>query len=263
MKRCHVLPAIIAVALFAACHADHRGTRTLGWTGEMSEGSWVRVRDLNGSVHVEPSTTGQVEMLAVVQGRGVQRVQVRGVREGSDLVFCAILSGGGECSSQGYRTRSRSHWMPWRRGNVSVDFTIRVPEGIKVDASTVNGGVHIEEAPSDVIARSVNGRIDASLIAGRVEARTVNGSVRARIGSLPANADVSLSTVNGSVQAELPESASGALDLSTVNGSIRSDFSLAPGMTSTRRQLRGMLGTGGGKLTLKTVNGSVVLAKGA
>ncbi len=266
MHRRSLLLIALVAPVVVACH-EGTTTRVYEWQGELPADAWVHVRDLNGGVRIGESPSDQIAVLAEIRGStsAVRRARIERVEDGSDLVFCAMLASGGTCTAERYTTRARKGFPFGGSRHVEVRFTILVPDGVRVNASTVNGAVKVERAPSDVVVKTVNGRIDATVLAGGIEANSVNGSVHARVDSLPAGAKVALSTVNGSVHAELPESASGRVDLSTVNGSLTSDFALQSS-TSTPRHLQGVLGDAagaGGQLTLKTVNGSVRLARGS
>jgi DUF4097 and DUF4098 domain-containing protein YvlB len=60
----------------------------------------------------------------------------------------------------------------------------------------------------------------------------------------------------------MPDALSAEVNASTVNGSITSDFPITMTGTFDRRHLSGIVGGGGHKMTLSTVNGSIKLLKG-
>jgi DUF4097 and DUF4098 domain-containing protein YvlB len=143
-----------------------------------------------------------------------------------------------------------------------VDFTVRIPAGVKVDAGTVLGNVAMDGTRAAVRARTVNGRVELTSFGGPVDAATVNGSITARLDSAAAANPVKLETINGAVTAYLPESFSGDVQLFSVNGALGTDYTLNGASNSqNRRELRGTVGSGGPTVSLRAVNGGVHLRK--
>jgi len=109
-----------------------------------------------------------------------------------------------------------------RDNDVAVDFTVRVPEGVRLIARTVNGGVGAASLSSDVEAYTVNGRIKLSTT-GVASAETVNGSIEASLGA----AKWTEPWISGRSTLDHHRSARGAaaeLRAETLNGRIMVDF---------------------------------------
>ncbi len=259
--------AIVATALFAATLAPHganaqeRDEDAFRYTGSLAAGRTVNVRNINGAIDVGRSTSGRVEVTAEKRWRrgdpdDVRIVQVAG-RDG-DIMVCALWNDS-ECTADGIRGRGqRNRWND--RNDVSVHFTVRVPDGVEVHVETVNGDLAIGGATARVQANTVNGSVKASSTGGPVRAKTVNGSINATMGTT-ADDDLRYETVNGSITLNLPASLSADLDVSTVNGSVTTDFPITVQGTISRKRLRGTVGDGGQLLRASTVNGSVTLRR--
>ena len=71
--------------------------------------------------------------------------------------------------------------------------------------------------------------------------------------------DLEYETVNGGITIEMPEQVNADVAFRTVNGSIESDFPLTVQGRISRRRVDATLGSGGRKLSAKTVNGSIRL----
>jgi hypothetical protein len=263
---------ITAIALAAAAAQPSFAQRTSSdtpfhWSGEVANAHWVYVRNLNGAVRVEAGTGNKVEVTARKQWRrgNPDDVKITVTQVGSgkgDLLICAVWNAADSCDEDGYRSHNRG----WNWGNndnrndVSVEFTITLPAGVKVDASTVNGELDVDGVASEVIATTVNGSVSARSTGGPVRAKTVNGQINVRTGAVEAN-DVEYSTVNGSITIELPALANANLDMRTTNGSVSSDFPVTVEGTFSARRMRGTVGKGGPTIKLSTVNGSIRLRK--
>lgn len=252
---------IAPLALPNQVQAQEREPNAFSYNSRLSAGRTVNVRNVNGAIAVERSTSGQVEIRAEKRWRrgdpdDVRIVQVAG-RDG-DIMVCALWNDA-ECTERGIRSQSNNN--RWNRNNdVSVHFTVRVPDGVHVNMSTVNGGVDIEGVSGMVDASTVNGSIDARSSGGPVRAETVNGSITAAMGALNGD-DLSFSTVNGAINLELPANANVDLDVSTVNGSVSTDFPVTIQGSISRKRLRGTIGSGGRALKASTVNGGVTLKR--
>ena len=262
-----------AVPLLTACattraYAQSRShdDKPFTWSGTIQAGHSVYVRNLNGPVRVEAGTGDKVEVRAEKQWRRGNpddvKITVKQVGSGNgDVLICALWNDRSSCDEDGYH----SHNDGWFRGDddrndVSVEFVVRIPAGVKIDASTVNGSVDVDGATSDVMARAVNGSVQARSTGGAVSARTTNGNVEVSAAKLDIDHS-EFTTVNGTVTVSLPASVNADVDMRTVNGSLTSDFPLTVQGSFNPRRLHATLGKGGSTLRLSTVNGSIRLRK--
>lgn len=256
-----------------AAFGQERGTsdRDFRWDGSISSGRWVYARNLNGSVRVERATGSRVEVTAVKRWRrgNPEDVRVEVTRVGSgegDVLVCAFWRDVTEdCDEQGYRTRDRRRDDRWsRRDNdddVSLEITVRVPDGVKVDVSSINGGLDIRGATSVVEAHTVNGGIEARSSGGPVNASTVNGEIDVRMGAI-GTGNLDFSTTNGSITVTVPDGLNADITMRTVNGSVGSDFPMTVNGRISPRRIAATIGRGGMKIDLSTVNGSIDLRRG-
>lgn len=262
-----------AVPLLTACTTTRayaqsraRDDKPFTWSGTVRAGHSVYVRNLNGPVRVEAGTGDKVEVRAEKQWRRGNpddvKITVTQVGSGNgDVLVCALWNDRSSCDEDGYH----SHNDGWFRGDndrndVSVEFVVKLPAGVKVDASTVNGSVDVDGATSDVAARTVNGSVDARSTGGAVSARTTNGDVRVSAAKLDIDHSEFVTT-NGSVTVALPATIDADVDMRTVNGSLTSDFPLTVQGSFSPKRLHATLGKGGATLRLSTVNGSIRLRK--
>jgi len=259
-----------AVAVPSAAIAQERASdRDFRWDGPLASGRWAYVRNLNGSVRVERASGSRLEVSAVKRWRrgNPEDVRVEVTRVGSgdgDVLVCAIWRDVTEdCDEQGYRTRDRrrSRWDRDNDDDVSLEITVRVPEGVKVDVSSINGGLDISGATSVVEAHTVNGGIDARSSGGPVSASTVNGDIDVRMGAI-GTGNLGFSTTNGSIEVTVPDGLNAEVTMRTVNGSVGSDFPMTVNGRISPRRIAATIGRGGMRIELTTVNGSIDLRRG-
>jgi hypothetical protein len=246
--------------------------RDFRWTGQVASGRWVYARNLNGSVRVERASGSQLEVTAVKRYRrgNPEDVRIEVTRVGSgegDVLVCALWRDVTEdCDEQGYRTydrrrnRDRDRWRD-DDDDVSLEITVRVPEGVKIDVSSINGGLDITGATSVVEAHTVNGGIEARSTGGPVNASTVNGEIDVRMGAT-GSGNLDFSTTNGSITVTVPDGLNADISMRTVNGSVGSDFPMTVNGRINPRRISATIGRGGMRIDLSTVNGSIDLRKG-
>ena len=263
-----VIGAAASVAAPAAAQSRASDTH-FTWSGAVDAGRMVYVRNLNGPVRVEASSGTTVEVVAdkhTRRGGDPKDVVITAVQRSArgDVVVCAVWNERTRCDEDGYSSSgSRDRWWNWDdrdRGEVAVEFVVRIPKGVRVTSSTVNGDLEIEGVDAEVNANSVNGGITARSTGGPVRARTVNGSLRIRTGTL-GTGSLEYSTTNGSITLEIPEGSNADVSIHTVNGGISTDFPLTIEGRFSRRDVRGTIGKGGPSIRLSTVNGAVNLRR--
>ena len=229
----------------------------------MAPGRTLFLKNMNGAVRVERGSGSEVEIRAEkrAQRGSTDHVRIETSRVGSgdgDVLVCALWGEDSSCDVDSYNSRSDRNMWGQQRNQVSVEFTVRVPDGVRLDLSTVNGEMEIAGATDAVRARTVNGSIDAASLGGPVTAKTVNGSIKVSMGS-SGSEDLDYQTVNGSITIEMPERVDADVAMSVVNGRIESDFPLTVRGRISPRRIDATLGAGGRKLTAKSVNGSIRL----
>ncbi len=226
------------------------------WRAPLKAAQQVWIRNTNGPVDVVPGTGEMLEVIAEKSWRNSSpsEVELVAVPSPQGVTICAMWQArDSNCGSQG---EYELHDV--RRNDVAVRFTVKLPRGVRVDASTVNGQVAVEGATAGIQVSTVNGRVTLHATGGPVKAQTVNGSVEARLDEVSAGG-VEIETVNGSVTATVPAQLSAVLDASTVNGRVQTDLPLQLTGKISPRRVHGTLGTGGPSLRLATVNGSINL----
>ena len=260
MRRSVLALLALSVGATPLCAQRQTEDNAFTWSGRVPSGHWIRVRNLSGDIDVTSSNSDRVEVTATKRWRRSDpqsvRIEVRKTGPGEDdVVICAIWTDRTNCDENGYE----SHNV--RNNDVSVQFRVAVPRGVKIGVSTVNGAVGVEGATAEVEASSVNGEVEATSSGGPVHASTVNGSVTARMGRFDNDEDLNFSTVNGSVIVQFAGDLDADIELSTVNGSFHTDYPVTLNGRLDPRHLRARLGRGGRRIRLSTVNGNVELRR--
>jgi hypothetical protein len=159
-----------------------------------------------------------------------------------------------------------------------ITIVARVPRRAKVDLSTVNESeIVVRDIVGDLQLENVNGPITATNITGSVIAESVNNPIKVGLSGVASGAATSLSSLNGDITLTLPAAARAEFHLDTARGEITSDFELdikpskplierkeGRGGVSVRMEdvIVATVNGGGPVIRVKTLNGSIKIAKG-
>lgn len=266
-------------------------------TFEKKGSNTLMLFNINGSISVEGYAGDKViievekRITAKTDQRleeGKQEVQL-GVMDRADTLLVYVK---GICSEFGKRQRTKRgnwqakyngygyDWNDWGRRNSDCDkrydyrmnFTIKVPQGINVLASTVNGGdVEIKSVTGYVLADNVNGSIKLTNISGATYASTINGSVDLDYSGNP-NGDSRYYSLNGDINANFRKGLAAQLTFKSFNGDFYSSVNdITPMAVQVEKYEKGegihykvngnryKVRQGGPLLDFETFNGDVYL----
>lgn len=230
------------------------------WQGQVQPGQNVEIRGVNGGIDATPSSSGQIEVVAVKTAKksDVRTVRIVVVPHADGVTICSVYPDvdgePNECRPGGGRNSTRDN-------DVSVQFNVRVPAGVTFTGKTVNGGIEARDLDGRVSLTTVNGNVEIGT-SSYASVKTVNGSITARLGRADWQDVLEMKTVNGSITLHLPGSVATDVNAKTVSGQILSDFPISI-REAGRRSLKGSIGGGGGRgLALETVNGTITLKSG-
>ena len=230
------------------------------WTGRIDAGKTLEIRGVNGEIRVERATGAEAEVVAQKSAHRSDpaSVEIAVVPHEGGVTLCAVYpqtdDRANECLPGGGGHNNV------KDNDVKVAWTVKLPDGVKLGAYTVNGDISVRDAGAAVHASTVNGDVDVAT-RGVAEASTVNGSIRAALGRADWTGTMEFSTVNGGVTLEVPASFNADIEAATVNGTIETDFPITVQGKFGSRRLKGTIGTGGRGLEVETVNGSIRLVK--
>ena len=259
MRITSTLVVLAAAAVLAAPAARAEDFR---WSGAIARGKVLEIKGVNGGIEAGPASGSEVEVTARKSGRrsDPSEVEIKVVEHGGGVTICAVYPNPSDERPNECQPGSGGR-MNTRNNDVKVEFTVRVPEGVRFVGRTVNGGVEAEGLAADSEVYSVNGTVTVTS-SGLARAQTVNGSITAAMGRADWSGPLELKTVNGTITVELPASTSARVEASTVNGGIDTDFPLTVTGRFGPRHVSGTIGSGGRDLTLETVNGGIHIRRG-
>lgn len=256
------LPALVILAALVAAGCDvherrhhsrdARATITRNWPAAGIQ--QIRVIEVDGSITVDAAPGNEISLLATAKGD----LDIKKGQENDGLFETKIT---GDTLSIGRHEERRRRWhFFWGTEDRTIDYVLKVPATVSLDMVTVNGRITTRGIDGETDAKTVNGTIDLEMPGTHeVSATTVNGRVKAKF--LKDFQGARFKTVNGGVEAQLPEAASFAVNLSQVNGDFEASFPLSIHSNPGSRRVSGEVNGGKHELKIVTVNGDVELAK--
>jgi len=249
---------LLAFVLAAACGREtivgptRTATITRSWPAASIH--QLKVFEVSGSVRVEAAQTNEISLEAQVRGRIRPKEGVE-----NQGLFRTELDGDTLRISRRERKRHFNFFM-FDRDRVTITYVLKVPPSVSLDMRTVNGRIVTRGMEGETDVSTVNGTIDVEVSGTeQLSATTVNGRVKAKFTRSFQGAQ--FKSVNGGVEAILPNDASFTVDLAQVNGDFEASFPLSIHSQPGSRRVSGEVNGGQHRLKIVTVNGDVELSR--
>lgn len=261
-----------------------RGQEDFRWAGRVARGQEIEIRNIVGNVRAEYTSGDQVEVVGRRSGDNADRIEIEVVERRGGVIICALYPLRGEARVRPDRDndddecgRADGEHGEIDTDDARVDFTVRVPTGVKFAARVISGDVHATSLRGPVDVATVSGDVQVSTT-GTARAASVSGNVTATFGQTDGE-EMSFATVSGDVVLRLAGGVGAQVSAHTLSGDIESDFDLRMRpMTGDDededddhggfrvnvqigRQATGTIGRGGPELSVNTVSGDIRLER--
>lgn len=171
--------------------------------------------------------------------------------EASGLALARIRSASGDIGVSG---ATRTLVINTTSGNIQVD---GARDSLRIES--VSGDIDLDGAAGPVTLGTTSGEVQARGVVGPLVASTSSGDLD--LGTTPGFSRAEVSSVSGDVTLDVPRTFAGAVELQTSSGTL--EVSLPVQVRSvTRRALRGTIGSGNGRLLLKSASGDLHVTSG-
>ncbi len=231
----------------------------------LAAGSTLTVKTATGFIHISRGSGGTIVRAVAHPGdAGTIDMHVAENRSARSWTICEVHLDTHTCEGD-------LHSKSYATGR--VDFTISVPEGIKLDLKTISGDVAVADATTDVAVGSVSGDVkiattgdafvksvsgDVKVVAdGTATAKTVSGNVNVRLGTL--RNSTSFDSVSGTIALALPHNVNAKVSANTLSGDVTGggDVHFGGDKSFVGHNVRATLGQGGPPIDIRTVSGSI------
>ena len=284
--------AFIAATTMQAQNNRGRGDSVFVWSARIGDGGTLTVKNIVGGITVTESSGDRVEVRA--------EKQMRGRGDPSDITFDVQQSSSGATICTVYRGESACDEGRFSNTRFSVRYTIAMPRGLRLRATTGNGELSVDRAGSEVELQhrkrrhshrpnrwSRDARRRATAISRwraradqcahrramaafsfrrrlvRCRRRRVTATSTCECGTLTNAGDMNFTSGSGAVRVTLPSDFNGDVDASTGNGDLRTDFAIQLIGRLDPQHMRGTIGSGGRTIHLQTGNGTLEIRKGS
>lgn len=257
MKTKTILTVIIGAVLFTALPGcsllKKRVSKTekveykVDGTGKTS----ISVDNTNGRINVSRSK----DTLGIITIKAEKTTDVKHDEQDEPIrnVEIKIDSSGNELRIETEITSDGSLFR--KHHGAEVNYDIEIPANLNVKVETVNGTITLSRIDNEIIAHTVNGSINVYSCLGELNLESVNGKVTCNVDSLTNGINVNV--VNGTVKIGGLKNVNADVEASTVNGRVKFNNLNFTDLVSEKKNLRGKLGTGGSKINISAINGSV------
>jgi hypothetical protein len=289
-------PLLVVAALLAAAPLGAQGKPDFELRRELAAGQRLYVQNIIGDVQVTGGPGRTVEVTALKKaGRYGEPadVTVETVEIDDGVAICVRYPNQGRrrpptAEQQAKHPCSTGDWDgdDWHdrghRNDTKVDFTVRVPAGLRLHAGTVSGDVRAERLDGDLEIHSVSG--DVHLLGGRgaaIDLETVSGDVELTdvhskdvsghtvsgeisfSGPIEDGGEYDFATTSGDITVRLPARPNATLSAATFSGRLSSDLPITPNESGRRRhRYAATWGSGSARLGLESLSGDLAIRVG-
>ncbi len=200
-----MLGLLLIVPLLAGETYQEKFSRTENLTSD----GLVSISNVSGDIRVMVWKEARVKIEAVKSSRAATEARAR---ENADKVTIEVTTEPGLVRVETRYPESRG-WSG-SDSNVSVDYTLWMPEQASIEARSVSGDVRVEKAGGSVRINTVSGSV--TILGGKksISARAVSGNIRVT----EAEGDLELGSVSGDIQVSKVR---GSVEAEAVSGSVR------------------------------------------
>jgi DUF4097 and DUF4098 domain-containing protein YvlB len=217
------------------------GSTTMTKTFVLAERAKLSLKNANGNITVTAWDQPKAEVNVISRGSTDRGAQVFFNDSGGNLSI-----------------RSAQN-----RGNPDVRFEVKIPRELsRIDVSSANGVIRLSEVrAAEILVDGTNGAIELIGVVGVSRVHTTNGSIKASLLEA-SDRGMEFESTNGGIDLTVPPGFEADLEATTNHGTINIEDS--PGVEVERgivgQKARGVIGQGGERLKLATVNGNIRLA---
>ncbi|HEX8129349.1 MAG TPA: DUF4097 family beta strand repeat-containing protein, partial [Pyrinomonadaceae bacterium] len=219
----------------------------------------VTLKNISGTVRITAWDRAEVRVDAVKRAESRERLEEARITVDASADSVNIETRYPEDAFRYERGDTR------RRNAASVDYTVSVPRGARLESvEVISGQLDIENVTGGVKASCISGRFTARNLAGEAKLSNVSGTLEASFDRLDDASNVTLNNVSGQIIMRIPSDTNGTIKANTLSGQITNDLGLP-----VRRgeyighDMAGQLGTGGARIKLNNVSGQIKIQRAA
>jgi hypothetical protein len=253
--------------MLAGCRPAERFERTVFLSESLQSGKNFAAKTHNGKIDVTGTETNTCEISAKITGWAASIEKAQELCEAVEITLQSSKNGlnviikkpdtfgneGTGVSLEVTLPGQTSQTLNTHNGAISINNIVG-----SVRAETHNGKITANDLHGNTFLKTHNGKINAKNAIGDYELITHNGSVTLAYDQTAGNPErVKVVTHNGQIKFISPQKFSASVTARTHNGSVNTELPITIIGQVDKRNVKGTIGTGKGKLHLETHNGSI------
>jgi hypothetical protein len=227
-------------------------TTEMHFVSKVKPGNPFIVRNNLGNITLRPSKDGKCDVRAIIKSKA------RTAAKAKEMVLQVGMNL--DSSEKRFYLKPVKHddnqWS-----NLSVDFIITVPSGVRPDIKTDLGNIELYNLKGQIKAMTDLGSLKAVDTTGKINLATDLGGIKFTAPKDLAGGDIELFTKMGDIELVAPKDLSARLEVETKMGSIKNDdLQLKVNKVDMfKRKAEGTIGTGQGSIRMQTDMGNIRL----
>ncbi len=203
------LVLIFGFLLILPLLADEKYQEKFERTEKLNRDGMVSLNNISGDIRIFVWQEEKVKIEALKHSRAASQAKAR---ENAEKVKIEVTAGPGVVRIETRYPESRK----WSGGdyNVSVDYTVWIPDKASIEVKSISGDVRAEKAGGTVKVSTVSGSVSIAGGSGTISAKAVSGNVRVT----EADGDCQLNSVSGDIYLSQVK---GSVEVEAVSGSIK------------------------------------------
>jgi len=209
------------------------------------------IRNNLGNITMRPSKDGTCDVRAIIKSKAKTAAK-------AEEMVLQVGMNIDSSEKRYYLKPTKADGNKW--SNLSVDFIITVPPGVRPDIKTDLGSIDLYNLKGPIRAMTDLGSLKAVNITGKINLATDLGSIKFTAPKDLADGEIELFTKMGDIELIAPRELSAKLEAETKMGSIKSDLPMNVNkMDMFQTKAEGTLGTGQDLIRTHTDMGSIHL----
>lgn len=263
-----LLIALTGCGINIGCWGKAKVKRTDELSAQLSPGSIVTVKTDFGSITVKGAETDRCDVIAKIWVQAPTKEEAEQIAE---KVRIKLEPDGNKLAIKVEKPHLKNN------RSIGVSFDITVPGQTSIECDTSFGSIDLSDLIGDIDVRTSFASVNAKNITGVVKLNTSYGQINGRninspeikahssFGSIdivcsdstPADMIADVDTSYGSIDFTTASNFAGDVELSTSFGSIKTDLPITVKGDLGKEYIKGSVGSGSGRLSLKTSFGSI------
>ena len=216
---------------------------------QIAPGATVEIFNINGPLEID-----------TVSGNTAEVYVERTARTKADLEYRKIIIENTPTSFRLYSEQQEDE--VGKRINVRHRVVLKLPRPSALNVHNINGKARVGDVAGPITLGNINGRLEIGVATEFAELSNINGSTDMTIAQLGSRG-IQMRNMNGSINIRFLSDVNADLEITSFNGSVDSSLPNMSVQKKDRGEFRGQIGSGGTPIAGTHVNGAISIRRGS